>query len=325
MLTVLLTSCGAQTSPSIIKALRENGEEEVKIIGVDVNKDVCGNYLSELFYTARSSITDPIGFCEDIDNIASFEEVDVIYPCGNEDVMNLAINKELYECPIVANEYHTMRLAFDKLYVYSKAYEIIPNHAPYYGQYFNRGNRWVIKPRFGRGGRGVYIIDKEYRIDLSKKPSNVMNPKMVEDNIDKSTGDYIIMEYLPGKIYSVYCLCDKGKTLWTGINERIYGNASNTLTGITVNNPEIEEAVIKMNKEFEFNYSVNYEFGEDVNGVPKLFDLNPRSAASTGVFVNQGINLPWLTVKQALGMPLGDIPKAKEGSMFIRYLEEVYV
>ena len=38
-LTVLLSACGAQFAPGLMKCLKENGEREIRVIGIDMHYD----------------------------------------------------------------------------------------------------------------------------------------------------------------------------------------------------------------------------------------------------------------------------------------------
>lgn len=327
-LTILITMVGAQTSPDIIDAIKNNGDRKVRVIGVDpVDHDfIPAKFLCDAFYHVPKSWEKPARFVHTLLTICEDEGVDLILPCGNEDCLILADYHKKFEnngIKIVGNEFRTLKNAFNKIYVYNEVEAVSPNHAPKWGQRSDYSRlKCVVKPIHGRGGRGVYILDNDYRIDLSKKPDNTTHPQIFAGY--RMNADFLMMEYLPGDIYSVYCLCNKGETLLAIPNKRIYGNASNTIVGITELRGDLIECVKKLNKSFNFTYNVNYEFALDEEGVPKLFDLNPRLAASTAVFRNQGINLPWMSVLIALGEYVV-IPPVQDNYVFMRYLKTINV
>ena len=58
------------------------------------------------------------------------------------------------------------------------------------------------------------------------------------------------MEFLSEPIYSVYSLCNKGKTLKNIVQHREWGNASQTFRGEVVNYKKAQDAAKKICKLF---------------------------------------------------------------------------
>ena len=48
---IILTACGCPGASTLIRNLKINGEREVKIIGVDMDPEAIGRFLTDGFYT----------------------------------------------------------------------------------------------------------------------------------------------------------------------------------------------------------------------------------------------------------------------------------
>jgi len=338
MTRVLLTMVGAQTSPGIIKALKEDGE--IYIVGIDPTKLVSGAYMVDSFHHITASFIDENKYIEELFEICKKEKVEIILPCGNEDCLAITRAHERFDSigvKIASSEYDTLNIAFDKYTAYNFVKESCPEFAPEFyliktpDDFIKYSNilgypdrKIVMKPRHGRGGRGVYVIEPDLNFGelLRNKPEGRYPFSVIKGLLDDEFEEFILMEYLPGKIFSTYALCENGNSLTVIPHVRIWGNASNTLIGRVELDEEITEGIKKINKKFNFNFNVNYELKEDQSGLPKIFDINPRMAASTAIFRNIGINIPYLSIKLALGEKT-KAPEPKEGTVMMRYLEEI--
>jgi carbamoylphosphate synthase large subunit len=338
--TILITMVGAQTSPSVVEAIRHNQSEEVRIVGVDPTALIPGRFFVDSFYSITASFDDETKYISELLDICEKEKVDVVLPCGNEDCLAVTKNIQLFDnrnITVVSSSHAILVEAFDKLNVYTKIQKVSPQFAPKFYEIKNVDDfvlyakrlgypekKLVLKPRHGRGGRGVYIIEPEvdFRAILQRKPEGIYSYNMVLEMIRENFEEFLLMEYLPGEIYSVYCLCNDGKSDIIIPHFRMWGNASNTLIGTVNLRSDIIEGVRKINQTFGFNYCINYELKIDDKGSPKIFDLNPRLAASVAIFRNIGINMPYLSIRQALGETVS-VPEIKEGVVMMRYLKEI--
>ena len=345
--TVLMTMVGAKTSPSLLRAVKENGERPIELIGVDPVSPVPGEHFVDKFETVTASFENELEYIDDIEEILKKYNVDVMLPCGNEDCLAVANHiDQLKEtgAAIAISDHKTLQSAFDKYQMYKLVEENAPEIAPKFHLARNReqfyeyaaelnytNNRIVVKPRHGRGGRGVVIIDPKFNLDefLSVKPSRVYSLEMIQSHIEDvdEFPELILMEYLPGDVISSYSYCIDGQTKINLSHRRLWGTASNTLKSRIERTPQIDEAVTDINEEFGFEYNINYEFKFDDDGIPKVFDLNPRLAASTAVFRSVGVNLPYLSIRSALGEEVSP-PEELNGvdeKIMMRHLTETYI
>lgn len=315
-LRILITTIGGLTSPDCLLALRQNGEREVFLLGCDAFSGACGRAFVDMYETSPDSAKDPEAFIECIKRLVKSYRIDVIVPCGNDDNLALAKAKSEFGIPIMVGEYEDLIIAYDKAAVYERLTKFLPKHAPKYclahtyemflHSLENLGyphKKLVIKPRFGRGGRGVYTLSHQSGEIFSIKPSNEMPLSFFENALSSlaSFDELIIMESLSAPFVSAYSLCQKGHNLISLKHIREWGNASQTYRGSVSYDRELEEICSAVIESFKLDYTNNMELAYNESGEIVLFDLNPRLGASSGIDMHLGLNFPYLALKLALG------------------------
>ena len=342
-INLLVTTVGGMTSPDILKAFRNTKDYLINIIGVDAFEFAVGRNFVDIFEVSPNSTVDELGFVDFVETLVKKHNIDVVLPCGNED--NLAISKYIdkISCKVIVGNYEDLIKSYDKGKVYDELKENIPEHCP---KYFIVNNyqdfiesvkkigypnkKVVIKPRFGRGGRGVYILSDKFDFEnifkskpINEYPFEFFNSILKNQN---NFDDLIVMEYLKDPYYSIYSICKDGENFFTINHTREWGNASQTFRGKVYYDEKIEELASKIIKKFNLSYTNNMELATTDDGRIVLFDLNPRIGASSGIDKDIGFNFPLETLKLALGDKLEiDKSKFKISKTFVRYFDQVWL
>lgn len=342
-INLLVTTVGGMTSPDILKAFRNIDDYSINIIGVDAFEFAVGRKFVDIFEVSPNSVVDEFVFVEFIESLVKKYSIDVVLPCGNEDNLALAKYIDKISCKVVVGNYEDLIKAYDKGKVYDELkanipeycpkYFIVDNHSDFLKSVKNLGypnKKVVIKPRFGRGGRGVYILSNKFDFEniFKSKPINEY-PFEFFDNILKNQDkfdDLIVMEYLQDTYYSIYSICKDGENFLTLNHIREWGNASQTFRGKVYYDKEIEELASKIIRKFNLSYTNNMELATAEDGRIVLFDLNPRIGASSGIDKDIGFNFPLETLKLVLGETI-EINKSKfeKPKTFIRYFDQVWL
>jgi len=184
-----------------------------------------------------------------------------------------------------------------------------------------------IKPVQGEGGKGFRIITDE-KIDIFKESVN--SPKLSLEaylesiKISDSIPELLVTEYLPGKEYSVDCVCKNGTTYICIPRQRI-----ETAMGVSsVSLIEKNEELISYSKEIisslSLSYNINIQFKYSSEGKPKLIEINPRVSGSLVANCGAGINMLEAALRLAYDMPLGNI-EIKWGTKMIRQWREIFI
>jgi carbamoylphosphate synthase large subunit len=342
-LRVMVTTVGGLTSPDILRALKMNGERDIEIVGVDPFEYVPGRAFVDHFHTVPSSGTSEVEFVSAIQTLVEKYRIDVVVPCGNED--NLALSKYRREisAAILAGEYGDLAVAYDKGAVYESVHKHAPDIAPMYEIVNSAGplmramermgypdRKVVIKPRHGRGGRGVHIVSNEFDFNsffLSKPSAEIPIEtviRVLEGKDDFS--DLIVMEHLGEPVHSIYSLCHGGRNIFTMTHIREWGTASQTYRGLVYYDEEMEKMASKVIGAMRLTYTCNMELGVSPDGRLVLFDLNPRLAASSATDCALGVNFPYLALKLLLGEDVSVDPTPfRSKSRFTRYFDHFWM
>jgi len=211
-----------------------------------------------------------------------------------------------------------------------------------------------FKPPISNGSRGFRIIDEN--IDcldmlLNHKPTNVFTnlngiAATLKDlgpcisgrwkHINKKYyslhpnvvpfPELLVMEYLPGKEYSVDVLADTGTTTIVIPRSRDKVKGGISFVGVTENNEEIIEHSKKIVEQLRLHGNIGLQFKLDSDGVPKIIESNPRVQGTIVLCTAAGINMVYNAVKLAMGEQITDTQDdVKWGVKMIRYWDEVYM
>lgn len=316
-LKILITTIGGLTSPDLFYALKNNGEREIVCYGIDSFEwAICRNMVAK-FAICPNSAKDEKKFAKFVQSFCIEHNIDLIIPCGNEDNLALAKYRDLIDTPIMISPYTSLVQSYDKGLVYQALQKHLPQHCPKF-KIFNSyagfkealsflnfpQKKIVIKPRNGRGGRGVYIINSsfDFQTFFSKKPENEVAFETIDSILrtQENFEDLIAMEYLQDPFISAYSLCQDGNNLLTLKHIREWGNASQTYRGLVSYDAQLEEICSSIIKLFNLSYTNNMELAHNENGDIILFDLNPRIGASSSIDSDIGLNFPYLAIKLLL-------------------------
>jgi carbamoyl-phosphate synthase large subunit len=145
-----------------------------------------------------------------------------------------------------------------------------------------------IKPRDGRGGVQAFAVrnPEELRFFLGY----VHNP--------------VVQTYLDGPEFTLDLLCDfEGRPLSVVPRERVVIRSGVIDRGRTVNDPALISLALTCAKVFQFAGAVNIQC-RVVQGVPTVFEINPRFAGGIPLTLAAGADFPGMLVDLALNRPV---------------------
>ncbi len=169
--TVLVTGIGGNVGQGIIRNIRELGYP-IKIIGTNITPFSAGNHLVDTFYQTPYGYE--ASFLPVIKQIVNDEHVDLIIPSTDYESYYLSLYNDEIECVIAGSSYEVTERYLDKFLTFefhnqnkiSFAESFLPS------TYSNEFEKFIAKPRKGRGSRGLminpkdtsFLNDKEYMI-----------------------------------------------------------------------------------------------------------------------------------------------------------------
>lgn len=339
-LTVLVSACGAQFMPGLADCLKNNGERNIRIIGVDMEIDkTVLQMVDKLYQVPRATDS---SYVDTLLEICKKEHVDVVMPFMSAELLPLIDKKSEFEAigtkvsvadrqsvEITTNKfrfYQFMKdqgLAVPKFAPVRKASELLAAcEACGYPR-----NAVCVKATELSGSRGIRIINpniSKFDLLFGEKPNSfftTMDDLQATLEERPEMPEMMAMEYLPGAEGSVDLLASNGKILYMGYRESNVNLHSIPQVATLSKNITAYEIAEKVVAALNLDGNADLDFKCDAEGNPVLMEVNPRIAATMKIFAEGGMNLPYLRIKQLLGEELPRVELKYGIKMKRRYLE----
>ena len=311
-LTVVVTASGAPGTAALLRALRENGERDLRLIGTDMSEQAVGRHLCDAFLVVPRG-SDP-AFADAVLHVARREGAAAVLPQSSFDLPELAAARERFSAEGVAvlvaspeavyraNDKAESYAMLDAIGVRGPAWrrvrgiEAVATAARELGY---PGEELALKPVFSSGSRGFRIISAsaERREQLLTNRPGVAEAMRLEDLLDvlgpDDETDLLVMELATGKERTIDGIASGGRVLLGHPKTRESMRAGLAMYFETLDDSALMEVAAKIVAELDLDYFFNIQLvGEHV------IEINPR--ISTIVY-QEDLNLPWLGVKHALG------------------------
>lgn len=343
-ITILITGAGSPGAPGVIKSLRSVQQHEFRIIGMDMNPDNAAKSMVDQFYIGVKA-TDPkfIGKCLEI---CKSEKVEVILPMVTAELPIFSENLKRFEeagTTISVSSEIPLKLAINKgnlLQALNDKGFLIPRHFLVRSVKGLRNaidalgypdNPVCIKPAVADGSRGFRIIDsnldRAHKLFYEKPASVYLSYHELFEILTDCTAipELLVMEYLPGEEYSVDLLAKNGQVLVAVPRLREETESGISIKGRIVKEKDIIDYSEKIVKEIGLHGNIGVQVRRDKEHQPKILEINPRIQGTIVHCTAAGVNLPYLAVKLAKGLPIQDKELSiKWGLRMIRYWEERY-
>lgn len=283
---VLVFPCGSEVGLEIYHALKFSRHVELygaSSVPSNHGKYVYNNYVEGLPYVGEQ------GFIEGINDIVDEHKIDYIFPAHDSVIIELSEKRAELHAKIVTSQQETCTVCRSKMATYEKFNALIPVPEAFNTEHENIKFPVFLKPDIGQGSKGTHLADsrKEMEFYLSKDAS------------------LLILEYLPGKEYTVDCFSDRsGNLRFAGARERI-----RIMNGISVDTkPVFDDEFTRIaeiiNYKLCFRGAWFFQLKENKNGELALLEIAPRIAGSMGLYRNLGINFPLLSLYDAANLDI---------------------
>jgi carbamoylphosphate synthase large subunit len=339
-LKIVLTATGAPGCSTLIRKIKNNGEREVEVVGVDAHSDVIGQFLSDKFYQVPQA--DSPEYIPAIKDILDRENPDLFFPVSSAEVLPVSKHKGILEatgCKVMVSDHSAIKTAENKYEVY----KLLKQNGIDVPRFRNPTNlreftsmarelgypkqRVCFKPHVGKGSRGFRILDDEIsRKDLLlnyKPESRYMSLdefiKIFEQEEDFPT--LLLMQMVEGQEFDAMSLCMAGEELLTTVKTREENRWGIITLGELVDKPEIVDSVNKILALIPLSYNISLQFIGT-----RLIEINPRT--STYIYQDD-LNEPYLSIKLCLGEEDKEsIRRHREnirfGRRMIRYMDQIF-
>jgi carbamoyl-phosphate synthase large subunit len=334
-ITVMVTASGAPGTAALLRALRENGERELRLVGTDMSERSVGRHLCDAFHVVPGG-ADP-AFPDAMLTVAEAENVDAILPQSSFDLEGLAEHVDRFPVPVLVSSPDAIRRSNDKADTYDLLHRLgLP--APAFRRVNGAGeveaaarelgypDRAVcFKPVFSSGSRGFRIldptVDRAHQL-LNERPGSVSMrlEEAVELLPDEGGPDLLVMELATGGERTIDGIADGGRILLGHPKTREAMRAGLAMYFVTLEDEALMEVANRIVAELEIEHFFNIQLvGEHV------IEINPR--ISTIVY-QEDLNIPYLGVKRAIGEISADElvalrSRIRPGRTALRYFDQL--
>ena len=308
-LTVLLTASGSPGTAALVRALRENGERRVRVVGTDMAKLAVGRQLCDAFHVVPAG--DDPEFADAVVEVSEREGVDAVLPQSSYDLPGLAAARERFPCAVLVASTEAVRRSNDK----AETYELLDAiGAP--GPVWRRarggpaveaaarelgypGQEIAVKPLESSGSRGFRILSANadpLQELLTNRPGVAPAMKLEEllALLPEDGGpELLVMEVARGKERTIDGVAREGRIVIGHPKTREAMRAGLAMYFETLDDSALMDVAASIARELELDHFFNIQLVGDT-----VIEVNPR--ISTVVY-QENLNLPYLGVKLALG------------------------
>jgi carbamoyl-phosphate synthase large subunit len=334
-ITVVVTASGAPGTAALLRALRANGEREVRLVGTDMSERSVGRHLCDAFHLVPGG-ADP-AFADAMLEIVEREGADAVLPQSSFDLEGLAAHRERFPVPVLVSRPEAIARSNDKAETYSLLHRLgVP--APEFRRV--SGGRAVgiaavelgyperpvcFKPVFSSGSRGFRIldptVDRAHQL-LHERPGSVAMrlEEALELLPDEGGTELLVMELATGGERTIDGIANGREIVLGHPKTREAMRAGLAMYFETLEDDALMELAGRIVAELEIEHFFNIQLvGEHV------IEINPR--ISTIVY-QEDLNIPYLGVKRALG-EIGDDDlralrsRVRPGRTALRYFDQL--
>lgn len=305
MKNILITGAGGSATPVLIKQLKESG---YNVTAVDANKNASGLLFSDKSYVIPKGSSNK--FLPAIEKICEKNKIDAIIPLVDEELVKCCSLEEKGIKTILPNKKFT-EICLDKYFLMKELDKFgiqTPKTLLASDDYNELNYPLIIKPRIGRGSRGLGIITNDKDLDEYFNTSTY------------SLDDLIVQEYIEGTEFTISVVVWRDGELQTVVPKEIILKQGITKLAVTRKNKEIEDACRRTQEKLKANgpFNVQLIFNEKERKT-YIFEINPRFSTSISLTATAGVNEMLILLEQALqNSPKRDINEWKENIVLIR-------
>jgi carbamoyl-phosphate synthase large subunit len=334
-LTVVVTASGAPGTAALLRALRENGERDVRLVGTDMSERSIGRHLCDAFHLVPAG-SDP-GFPAAVADVVEREGANCVVPQSSFDLEGLARVRDDFPVPVLVSGPDTIHRSNDKAESYALLHRLgIP--APEFRRVAGAAgveaaarelgypDRPVcFKPVFSSGSRGFRIldptVDRAHQLLYERPGSVAMRLEEAAELLPAHGGpDLLVMELATGGERTIDGIADGAHVLLGHPKTRESMRAGLAMYFVTLADNALMQIADRIVAELAIEHFFNIQLvGEHV------IEINPR--ISTIVY-QEDLNLAYLGVKRALGEITADELRAlrtrvRPGRTALRYFDQV--
>lgn len=164
---VLITGIGGNVGQGVLRNIKSI-DKTIRLIGTDISNFTAGNHLCDKIYQVPYSYDSNYLPC--LQKIIENEKVNLIIPTTDYEVYYLSLYKNKINTTVIVSDIATTENYLDKYLTYKYHKKINAPFAKSWlpSEFKNHNGDIIIKPRKGRGSRGI-VINPQKPKDFSDK------------------------------------------------------------------------------------------------------------------------------------------------------------
>jgi carbamoyl-phosphate synthase large subunit len=296
-LTVLVTGAGGAAFPFIATTLRGQG---YRVIAADMDNHAVGLHLADKGYVIPSG--DSPRWLPAVEEICRRENVSVLLPLVDEELLP-AWGASV---PVILPRPEFIELCLDKY----KLMKALPNTPKTIlaSDRFTLDFPVIVKPRRGRGSRGVMVAHTESEL------ASVADRE-----------DLLIQDYIEGTEYTVSVVLWRDGDIQAIVPKEIICKRGITRLAVTKRNKKIDRLCEEIQDKLKADGPFNAQLKINKEGEPILFEINPRYSTTTTLTAAAGVDEIGGLIKQSTGGQERIKNNWREGVVLMRQMVDKFV
>lgn len=275
-INILVFPCGSEIAFEVYDCLYK--QKNINLIGAssidDTGKFVFKNYIGDVPNVANDE------FIHIFKDIVSTQKIDYVYPTMDIVLLKLKQYESELGCKVLGSDFKTVKIFSQKSLTYDYFKDLIRT------------------PK-------VFCVDTSFDFPVFSKPdigSSSRNIMIVEDEIDlaysrKKYPNNILLEYLPGKEFTVDCFSDKNnKLIFTSARERTKITNGISTNSKLVKDKKIDEIANIINNNIKLSGPWFFQLKKDINDEYCLLEIADRFGGSSIINRILGVNFAFLNI-----------------------------
>ncbi|UJP08917.1 ATP-grasp domain-containing protein [Microbacterium sp. KUDC0406] len=296
-INVLIFPAGAENALEIYRAIRNS--IHVNALAASSRDDISSLiYDQPILPLPEMEAPD---FLEQLDELIRRNDIDVVFPTHDSAALFLAEHADEIPASVPNADLRTNLICRYK----ARTYELFRDD-PFCPEVHHAGEQAPVfplfaKPDVGQGSKGTRVVRDRHDLDEVRKEPGML-----------------VLEYLPGKEYTVECFTDRrGRLVFTGTRERVEIRMGISFRSReTATTTEIQAIADRINERMALRGLWWFQIKEAADGKMKLLEVSTRAPGTGGFFRHLGVNLPLLTIFDLLDRPVEIRPAPFQVEMF---------
>jgi predicted ATP-grasp superfamily ATP-dependent carboligase len=278
-MNILIFPSGSMVAKEIYDALIY--EKNIEIYGTDYDTNNLSSFLFKNYIPGCPFIKDKNETITFLNNIVTLYNIKYIFPAFDNIMLFLKENEKEINAKIIGPNIEVINICNSKLLTYKLLENTILTPKIYNNNITDINSiKYPLysKPIIGYGSRNHKIINN------------------INDLLSVDTDNSLILEYLPGKEYTVDCISGNGKVLYCNARERIKTLNGMSIQSKTVKLDNIDLIAVKIQEKVNFIGAWFFQVKYDDNNNLKLLEIACRIPGAMCVNRVKGVNFPLLSI-----------------------------